>query len=1000
MNIEYRSPQLPDGNSLEALASAIPLLIWMATPDGRVTHLNHAAQKLFGIIGDGLLGHDWINVLHPDDRAMVVTVWRRAQATAAPLTVEFRAWRHPDGWRRCLAQALPLCDASGAILQWVGSTSDIEELHRRTEALTQSQAMCRTALEWLPDFLLLLDGDGKILEGSRAALEAVGVSRDAVLGLAVDQVIENLSALWSSTDSAANRHKELESTEVVIRGTNGRPRQARVSLHWRLAQPGLWLGFLLVEKSAAQTTRAASRLLEISTARRDWTPRESSYYRELLQCLPNLAWAVGPTGLGEFANQRWFEYTGLNAAEIAGLGWMAAFHPEDRAIITAEFARVVHNPRPVRVEVRMRRHDGVYRRFDIMGEPILDARGNLARWVGASTDIEARYALQNSLGESELRFGQLISQLPDSFLLFDVEARVLEANATACATLDCDRARLLGRSLLDFLAPDATEFFTRLEVAADHGEPQRLNLRTASGGLVPVSATFGRQVNEGRSAYFLLARDLSAQEAAARALQSQARMIDLAPLAMCNLDGHVTLWSEGMERLLGFAAEEALDQPMWTLLQAAPADRLRSMLRQLKLDGRCEGELEVTHKQGRTLQMRMLWVLGGDEDLPRIIMTCENSSPTRLDDTQRRGSAEAARQVHDMVGEFRWDIARQEVTLDYAAQVLCGIKNPQMEARMHEADGARLIWQGDRGRSITQLNEARRNNRAVEVEFRATLDTKLRWLMFRAVPSADGMFWRARMVDITARSRARDALEASQRDLRAYAHQLNRTLEQERASIARELHDELGQRLTVLRLDLQRLGSRLAKDDAASADVTEQIRLLDGGVKEALDQMRYLSAQLRPESMESLGLKSSMEAHATRVGAASPLRIKLLLGRADLVPLTQRLTIFRIFQEALTNVLRHSGATEAAVQLRLRKDFVELQVRDNGCGLPPERSRSGLGIVGMRERAHALGGMLLVEGGPQGGTTVTLRLPREVGRATASRRRQPARRPEREERLA
>ena len=987
MNIEYRSPPLPDEKSLAALAASIPLLIWTAGPDGRVTYLNHGAEKIFGVLGDGLLGHDWLSLLHPDDRPLVRTIWQRCQASGARYRAEFRAWRHPDGWRHYLAQALPLRDASGAIQQWVGSTSDIEELHRRTEALAQSQAICRTALEWLADFLLLIDGDGTILEGSCAALQAFGLARDAVLGLPFDQVVEGLPGATASNEAGACQYEELPPTEVGIRGAGGVKHPVRISLHWRLAQPGRWLGFLLLDRVATPTASPNSTQ-DPTAARQGRPPRETSYYRELLQCLPNLAWAVGPTGLGEFASQRWFEYTGLMAAEITGLGWMAAFHPDDRARISAALTDASQRPRPVRLEARMQRHDGVYRRFDILAEPILDAQGNLARWVGASTDIEARYALLNSLGESELRLGQLITQRPEGFMLFDADALVLEANAAACASLGRTREQLLGSSLLDHVTPDHSSLFALIDYCVSRGEAQRLSLVDSRGVAFPVSATFGRQVTEGRTAYFMLAHDLREQEAAARALQSQARMIELAPLAMCSLEGHVTLWTEGMERMLGFTAEEALDQPLWTLVQAEPGARVRSMLQELKVQGRSEGEFYVQHKAGHTVSLRTQWVLAGDQDLPRLIVTCEHVSSTNLDDTQRRVVVDAARQAHEIVGEFRWDIARREVTLDYAAQVLCGIKDPQLEARMHENDGALLIWEGDRARSLAQLQDARDNLRAVEVEFRATFDSRLRWLMFRAVPSPDGMFWRARMVDITARSRARDALEASQRDLRAYAHELNRTLEHERASIARELHDELGQRLTVLRLDLQRLGSLLGKDAAASAQVLEQIRVMDGGVKEALDQMRYLSAQLRPESMESLGLKSSMEAHAARLRGSCSLRLKLQLGRADLVPVPQRLTVFRIFQEALTNVLRHSGATEATAQLRLRKHFVELQIRDNGCGLPPERSRTGLGIIGMRERAHALGGMLLMEAGAEGGTTVTLRLPRETGRAPLGRRRQ------------
>ena len=972
MNLEIPAPRIAVDDSLQTLASVLPHLLWQYTPDGRIVYLNRGAEKIFGVAGEGWQGNEWVKAIHPDDQAMVMTLWQRSVATGTRYRAEFREWRNPDGWRRCLAQALPLHDESGAIVRWLGSTTDVEEIYATAESLRDAQAICRSALALLPHFFLLVDADGTIREASEAALAPFALTREAVIGSRADRLVEGLPGdlfAASAAERADPRHMA-----VKVRDANGVHTPVRLSLLWRTTTTGA-AGFMFLGGGPEAFDTVA--LANARPAPQDVA--ELRFYRELLQNLPPLTWAASPAGWGEFANQRWVEYTGLSAAEIAGFGWIRAIHPDDRPLITKALTDISAKPKPWRVELRFRRHDGVYRRFDILAEPILDAHGNLVRWTGVNIDVEERYALLDSLNESKLRFGQLITQLPDSFLVFDAHARLLEANAKACETLGAPREALLGRSLDEFLAVGHHELFTLLDQGVRKGEPQRLVLRRSDGRDLPVSAVFGRQLNEGRFAYFVLARNLQQPEGMGGTHRTPGSTVDLTPLVICNLDGHVTLWSEGMERVLGFSSEEALDQPLHALLQTQPLQRLREMQRRLRSRGRWVGEVFVTSKEGAVETMRCHCVLAGGLESQRVIVNFEpQKEPGQHGEPAP--SLQVARLAHGSVGEWRWDTARGQVRLDYAAQCLMGFKDPQIEVLLTNSETNALVWEEDRQRIIQQLSDAHQQQMPLETEFRVRIGNSFRWLLFRARPEPDGVRWKGLLVDVTARMEAREMLEASRRDLRAYASELDRTLEHERATIARELHDELGQRLTVMRLDLQRLGSSLNQDGAGGAKARAQIEALDASVQEALLQMRQLSAQLRPESMETLGLKSSILAHARRLGASSTLKIHLQIGHAERVPAHQRMTVFRVVQEALTNVLRHSGAQEASVRLRLRRHFTEVEIRDNGQRAENAPTRAGLGIVGMRERARALGGILQAGPGADGGWVVTLRLPREERR--------------------
>ncbi|WP_136515389.1 ATP-binding response regulator [Geomonas edaphica] len=223
-------------------------------------------------------------------------------------------------------------------------------------------------------------------------------------------------------------------------------------------------------------------------------------------------------------------------------------------------------------------------------------------------------------------------------------------------------------------------------------------------------------------------------------------------------------------------------------------------------------------------------------------------------------------------------------------------------------------------------------------------------------------------------------LQKSNQQLRLLAARVETVAEQERIEIARELHDELGQLLTALKLDLSWLKRRCPEGDTP---VAGKIEAMDQVINATIGTVRRLTTGLRPRMLDELGVVAAIEAEVQEMRNRH-LECTLDVPRRDTaIDKERQVSLFRIFQESMTNVMRHSGATRVEILLDLDDERALLQVTDNGCGIgsAPANNRS-LGLVGMQERAHRWGGSFEILGTPGAGTTVRAVIPlRESGDA-------------------
>ena len=226
-------------------------------------------------------------------------------------------------------------------------------------------------------------------------------------------------------------------------------------------------------------------------------------------------------------------------------------------------------------------------------------------------------------------------------------------------------------------------------------------------------------------------------------------------------------------------------------------------------------------------------------------------------------------------------------------------------------------------------------------------------------------------------ARLYEAEHAARQQLRDLASYLQNTREEERTRIAREIHDEFGQMITALKMDLSWLIKRLPQDEP---ELSRKADAMSETIDETLYNVRRISSELRPGILDDLGLAAAIEWQAETFSERSGILCELDLDEeGDDLDRQLATALFRILQEALTNVARHADASWVRVDLDVEPREVTLTVEDDGRGITQAELTDveSLGLMGMRERARALGGALTLEGRPSAGTTVIARIPRQ-----------------------
>ncbi len=335
------------------------------------------------------------------------------------------------------------------------------------------------------------------------------------------------------------------------------------------------------------------------------------------------------------------------------------------------------------------------------------------------------------------------------------------------------------------------------------------------------------------------------------------------------------------------------------------------------------------------------------------------------------------------MGLWKIDLKTNELEVTDAWKMLLGYAPEERNDTFD--DWRKIVHPEDQYVAIDLIGEYIRDPWPLyEAEFRVKhRDGEWRWILSRATITYDAAGTAVRVtgtcIDITERKKGEEELRSSHRDLRHLAQHLESIREEEQRLLARELHDELGQALTTIKMDISAIERRCASSPELQrlTFITEKISSISGLVDSTIRNVRRLSARMRPSVLDNLGLGAAIMWLAEEMESHSHIEVDATEVQEMKVPADVATAMYRICQETMTNVARHSKATKVAISLCVQGTNLRMVVVDNGRGISDEEKvRVGsCGLIGMRERAIMLGGTVSIVGSVGKGTTVSVLVP-------------------------
>lgn len=361
------------------------------------------------------------------------------------------------------------------------------------------------------------------------------------------------------------------------------------------------------------------------------------------------------------------------------------------------------------------------------------------------------------------------------------------------------------------------------------------------------------------------------------------------------------------------------------------------------------------------------------------------ASDVSLQEAARQALAHSASDLRAIVAHIpgmAYQVLRQRdgsTSLRYVSEQsaqLLGIKAAALRADPERF--FRLIMDEDKADYLSRLARTGGSHMTFNWEGRIWMDAwkDVKWVSIRVSQraTADGLIWDGIMLNVTHSRQAEAEIRRSRAQLAALAAHVESVKEQERLKLAREVHDDLGGNLTAIKIGLSWLMRHLPTGEAG---LTQRTAYLDNVVDQTIEATHRIAASLRPPVLD-FGIVSALEWQLQRFGRNTDIAYAFDAPAAVPLDADAAISVFRIVQEALTNVAKHARATRVRVELALRDGALEVRVTDNGQGMQAARGKNGkpgFGVLGMRERAAALGGELSVQAAKRRGTQVSLRIP-------------------------
>ena len=697
-------------------------------------------------------------------------------------------------------------------------------------------------------------------------------------------------------------------------------------------------------------------------------------------------------------NPRICEMLGYSREELKQLSIQDIHREEDLPEVQKEFRKLLKNERSRDMSYQIKRKDGSL--FDASITNFWIRFKGEDCMVGAFHDVTGNIKTEQALRLEKEKLASYLDNAAVMTVVLDDQGTVLLINRKGCDVLGRPVEDILGRNWFERFLParlrdevktvqrkiieDAVEPVEQFEnpVLNANGEERLISWRNSVfrnlHGKIIASLSSGVDITDERDAELEL-------NSARQRLQFVVKNV---PAVIFVCEAHepwsINYVTDNAVEKLGYRSVELLGRSgFWSeLTHPDDLDELINLITALFIEGHIHSEMRIRLHDGsyRWYQNNLKLVRDRDGqpfEIVGYLMDIDRTKAAELA-LQEHGEKLSYAQKLTHVGNWERDILTGNEQWSSEIYRIFGLA-PQAftpsASRMLE-----FVHADDRDRFQSNMHDGLATRELFDFEFKVHRRNKeVRYVraLNEVVRDHEGKpaSLLGTLQDVTERFHAEAQLRHAYEELRQLADHLQSARENERMSIAREIHDEMAQSLTAQKIDLVRLRTRLPSDDTYLAGLSEDILQ---SINQTIESVQRILTELRPALLDDLGLLAAIEWQVDQFQNRTDMRCHLALPEEE-PALTQkeRTALFRIMQESLSNILRHSNATEVGLKLAVDKTGLLMNITDNGKGISniDIQDSKSFGLIGMRERAHMFGGTVAIESEEGKGTTVSTRIP-------------------------